>query len=68
MPPVAAFATNPLMLREAAEYEKKCTCTQRIEAGRAELHRKLELVLVVDMRMSCKRRHVRGEFEAVAER
>lgn len=49
---VEGFTQHPLILREAAEYQSKCQCTQKIEAGRAELHRTLESVLVFDMRMS----------------
>ena len=39
-------------MREAAAFERDCKCTQRIEAGRAALHRSLDSVLVIDMRMS----------------
>ena len=33
-------------------FTKLCPCQRRIEAGRAELHRTLESVLVIDMRMN----------------
>ena len=45
------FAAHPLIQREASRYAKDCACTHRIEAGRAALHRSLEKVLVIDMRM-----------------
>ena len=51
-PAYEPWATHPLIQREAAAYTKLCPCQQRIEAGRAELHRTLESVLVIDMRMN----------------
>ena len=48
----SAFDAHPLIVREAREYARACQCSQRIEAGRAELHRTLDSVLVIDMRFS----------------
>ena len=45
------FASHPLVRRETSTFEAQCACTQRIEAGRAQLHASLDRVLVIDMRM-----------------
>ena len=49
---VSAWEAHPLIAREAKLYASQCACSQRIEAGRAELHRTLDSVLVIDMRMN----------------
>ena len=49
---VTAWEGHPLIAREAKAYASQCACSQRIEAGRAELHRTLDSVLVIDMRMN----------------
>ena len=51
-PSLPAFSSHPLIAREASLYAQQCQCTKRIEAGRTELHRSLDSVLVIDMRMA----------------
>ena len=48
---VPEFAAHPLIQREARIYESDCTCTRKVEEGRAQLHASLDRVLVIDMRM-----------------
>lgn len=47
-----SWESSPLIQREARAYESGCKCSQRIEAGRAELHRTLDSVLIIDLRMN----------------
>lgn len=49
-PLLPQFAAHPLVARELSAFQRGCACTQRIEAGRAQLHASLERVLVIDMR------------------
>ena len=49
---VPEFANHPAIARETQVFATSCACAARIEAGRAELHRTLDRVLVVDMRFN----------------